>query len=66
VNDRYTQIELPEKREAIRRLEAWLESQTRLLEAAEDQQLLLQAPTQNTNATEEHPNERNETQPPVA
>jgi integrase len=66
VNDRYTQIELPEKREAIRKLEAWLESQTRLLEAAEVQQLLLQAPTQKTNVTEEHPDERNETHAPVA
>jgi len=27
VNDRYTQIELPEKREAIRKLEAWLAKQ---------------------------------------
>jgi integrase len=33
VNDRYTQIELPEKREAIRKLEVWLEGQTNLLEA---------------------------------
>ena len=30
VNDRYTQIELPEKREAIRKLEAWLDSQALL------------------------------------
>jgi integrase len=33
VNDRYTQIELPEKREAIRKLEVWLDSQALLLQA---------------------------------
>jgi integrase len=33
VNDRYTQIELPEKREAIRKLEVWLEGQEALLRA---------------------------------
>jgi len=32
VNDRYTQIELPEKRDAIRKLEAWLEVQAHALE----------------------------------
>ena len=32
VNDRYTQIELPEKREAILKLEAWLERQMQLLQ----------------------------------
>ena len=35
VNDRYTQIELPEKREAIRKLEVWLESQMLLLQTGE-------------------------------
>jgi integrase len=35
VNDRYTQIELPEKRDAIRKLEAWLEAQAKLLDAQE-------------------------------
>jgi integrase len=66
VNDRYTQIELPEKREAIRKLEAWLEGQARLLEAEKAQPLLLQPPTQNTTANKEHPNERNEPQTPAA
>ena len=41
VNDRYTQIELPEKREAIRKLEAWLESQMILLQNEEAGPLLL-------------------------
>src|SRR5208282_670814 len=40
VNDRYTQIELPEKREAIRKLEAWLDSQALLLQAEEAAPLL--------------------------
>jgi integrase len=31
INDRYTQIELPEKREAILKLEAWLDRQQKLL-----------------------------------
>jgi integrase len=31
INDRYTQIELPEKREAILKLETWLERQLKLL-----------------------------------
>ena len=35
VNDRYTQIELPEKREAILKLEAWLERQTQLIAKGE-------------------------------
>lgn len=32
VNDRYTQIELPEKQDAIRKLEIWITTQARLLE----------------------------------
>lgn len=35
VNDRYTQIELPEKRDAIRKLETWLEAQAQSLENEE-------------------------------
>jgi integrase len=35
VNDRYTQIELPEKRAAIAMLESWLDAQATLLEADE-------------------------------
>ena len=45
VNDRYVQIELPEKREAIRKLEAWLTSQALLLEAGEESNSLPQTPT---------------------
>jgi integrase len=53
VNDRYTQIELPEKREAIRKLEVWLEGQTLLLQAGEAAPLLLKSPDQPTTATKE-------------
>jgi integrase len=35
VNDRYVQIELPEKRAAIAKLELWLEAQAKLLDAEE-------------------------------
>jgi integrase len=35
VNDRYTQIELPEKRAAIAKLELWLDAQAKLLDAEE-------------------------------
>jgi integrase len=38
VNDRYTQIELPEKRDAIRKLEVWLASQAASLDAEVAQQ----------------------------
>ena len=65
VNDRYTHIELPVKRDAIRKLEAWLEEQALLLEAGEKQPLLLQAPTPNST-TEVHPDEKNESQTPAA
>ncbi len=50
VNDRYIQIELPEKREAIRKLEAWLDGQALLLEAGE--------------AAARSPNHPTKTQPP--
>ena len=53
VNDRYTQIELPEKREAIRKLEVWLEGQTLLLQAGEAAPLLLKSPDQTTTTTKE-------------
>ena len=39
INDRYTQIELPEKREAILKLEAWLERQVQLLPKGESTSL---------------------------
>src|ERR1035437_5042467 len=53
VNDRYTQIELPEKREAIRRLEVWLEGQTLLLHSGDAAPLLLKSPDQIATTTEE-------------
>lgn len=65
VNDRYTHIELPVKRDAIRKLEAWLEEQALLLEAGEKQPLLLHAPTP-TSTTEEHPDEKKESQTTAA
>jgi len=66
VNDGYTHIELPEKRDAIRKLEAWLKDQELLLEAGEKQPLLLQPPAHNTTATEVHPDEQNKPQTPAA
>lgn len=66
VNDRYTQIELPEKRDAIRKLELWLEAQVRQLLAESSAPLLL-SPPQSANATTEISNhDRNEPQPPAA
>jgi len=52
VNDRYTQIELPEKREAIRKLETWLEDQERVLEEEATQSLPLPARNTPSPATE--------------
>jgi integrase len=43
VNDRYVQIELPEKRDAIRKLEVWLERQMILLQTGEAAPLLLKS-----------------------
>jgi integrase len=60
VNDRYTQIELPEKREAIRKLEVWLDSQTLLLQTREAAPLLLKSGDETTTATKEQPDDRNE------
>jgi integrase len=57
VNDRYTQIELPEKREAIRKLEVWLEGQTLLLQTGDVAPLLLKPPDQHTTTTKEQPND---------
>jgi len=48
VNDRYTQIELPEKREAILRLETWLERQAQLLPKEKAKPLPLQSSTEAT------------------
>jgi len=66
VNDRYTQIELPEKREAIRKLEAWLDSQALLLQAEEAAPLLLASGDQTATTTKEKPDERNEHRTSVA
>jgi integrase len=66
VNDRYTQIELPEKREAIRKLEAWLEAQVRLLEAESQAPLQLPSPKPTTPTTEEPHDDETEPQPPAA
>jgi hypothetical protein len=60
INDRYTQIELPEKREAIRKLEVWLEGQALLLQAGEAAPLLLKPPNQLTTTTKEQPNDEDE------
>jgi integrase len=51
VNDRYTQIELPEKREAIRKLEVWLEGQELLLQSENAAQLLLPSPQPSPSPT---------------
>jgi integrase len=59
VNDRYTQIELPEKREAIRKLEVWLDGQTLLLLNGEATPLLLNSGDETTTTTKEQPDEGN-------
>ena len=46
VNDRYTQIELPEKREAILKLETWLERQMQSLQKEEAKSLPCQSSTE--------------------
>lgn len=56
VNDRYTQIELPEKREAIRKLEVWLASQA----------LLLQTEQEATPTAKEKPDEETRQKTPAA
>jgi integrase len=55
VNDRYTQIELPEKRDAIQKLETWLASQAASLDAEEAmQQVPQEAPPTTQSAKEAH------------
>jgi integrase len=66
VNDRYTQIELPEKREAIRKLEVWLDSQMLLLQAGEVAPLLLKSGDQPITATKEQLDEETEHRTPAA
>jgi integrase len=58
VNDRYTQIELPEKREAILKLETWLERQMQSLPKEEAKSLPPQSSTEVT--TKDHPNDGNQ------
>ena len=60
VNDRYTQIELPEKREAIRKLEVWLDGQALLLHTGEAAPLLLKSGDQTATTTKEQPDDGNE------
>jgi hypothetical protein len=66
VNDRYTQIELPEKREAIRKLEAWLDSQALLLQQGVTAPLLLKSGDQTAPTTEEQTNDGNQHSAPAA
>jgi integrase len=66
VNDRYTQIELPEKREAIRKLEVWLDGQTQLLLKGEAAPLLLKSGVEPTTTTKEQPDDGNEDRPTAA
>ena len=60
INDRYTQIELPEKREAIRKLEAWLDGQMLLLQTGEAAASFPHSPNQHTTTTEEETNDGNQ------
>ena len=66
VNDRYVQIELPEKRDAIRKLEVWLESQERSLQAENAVPLLLSSPQPPTATSENSHHDRTQPQPPTA
>ncbi len=66
VNDRYTQIELPEKREAIHKLEVWLESQALLLQKEAATPLLLGSGDQPTTTTEEPTHDNTEHRTPAA
>ena len=65
VNDGYTQIELPEKREAILKLEAWLERQTQLLPKEGVKPLPPQSSTQPT-AKEEPDDQHSAARHPIA
>ncbi len=62
MNDRYIQIELPEKRDAIRKLEAWLASQAAALGAEAAQQQGAQPPTTTTQPEKEVPDEKSNDQ----
>jgi len=60
VNDRYTQIELPEKREAIRKLEAWLESQALQLQMGGSAPLLLPSGDSTATTTKDQSDDGNQ------
>jgi integrase len=60
VNDRYTQIELPEKREAIRKLEAWLEQQALSLAAGEGAPRLPLSPDNTPTHSEKQTDDENQ------
>jgi integrase len=66
VNDRYVQIELPEKREAIRKLEAWLDGQALLLETREAAPLLLPSGDYTKTKTEDQQDDQNQHTTPAA
>jgi integrase len=66
VNDRYTQIELPEKREAISKLEVWLAGQALLLQKGEAAPLLLKSPEPIPTKTEDQPDDGNQHEDPAA
>jgi integrase len=60
VNDRYVQIELPEKREAIRKLEAWLELQASSLAAGEAASSLPRSPDNPPTHSEKQADDENQ------
>jgi integrase len=66
VNDRYTQIELPEKCEAIRKLEAWLASQALLLQTEQEATSIPQSTDQTTPTAKETPNDESQQSAPAA
>jgi integrase len=60
VNDRYVQIELPEKREAIRKLEAWLELQANSLAVGEAASSLPRSPDNPPTHSEKQADDENQ------
>jgi integrase len=63
-NDRYTQIGLAELKDAIQKLEAWLENQQIMLQAENSSPLLLPAPQTFTRTTEDSHHDGTQPQPP--
>jgi integrase len=66
INDRYTQISLAELKDAISKLEIWLENEELMLGAKNAQPLLLSPPQPSTATTEDLHHDRTEPQPPTA